>query len=242
MANRRTRGPWRRCGPRPDTREKKRAFFDYLAEKIRVANDKVWAEREYVQRLRDEASRGALDAEHLAKLSALARRYRYPDHGGHADAAWFAGLLERVDVVPASLILAQGANESAWGTSRFAREGRNFFGIWCYDAGCGITPRRRAPESTHEVRRYPTVLASVEHYVLMINTNGAYQRLRELRSALRANGEPLTGIDLTPGLAKYSERGQAYVDEIARMIRQNRLARYNRVRAAGVETADSASE
>ena len=37
----------------------------------------------------------------------------------------------------------QAANESAWGTSRFARIGLNFFGQWCYSKGCGMVPKRR---------------------------------------------------------------------------------------------------
>ncbi|HKJ91279.1 MAG TPA: glucosaminidase domain-containing protein, partial [Oceanipulchritudo sp.] len=44
-------------------------------------------------------------------------------------------LRRRVDVIPPSLALAQAALESGWGTSRFAREGNNLFGIWCYTPG-----------------------------------------------------------------------------------------------------------
>ena len=44
-------------------------------------------------------------------------------------------LMLRVDVLPVSLALAQAANESAWGTSRFALQGNNIFGQWCYEPG-----------------------------------------------------------------------------------------------------------
>ncbi|WP_352256125.1 glucosaminidase domain-containing protein, partial [Pseudoalteromonas sp. 19-MNA-CIBAN-0066] len=43
--------------------------------------------------------------------------------------------LRRVDIIPKELALMQAANESAWGTSRFARIGLNFFGQWCYTKG-----------------------------------------------------------------------------------------------------------
>ena len=53
-------------------------------------------------------------------------------------------LFSKIDEVPASLVLAQSANESGWGTSRFAIEARNMFGIWCFREGCGIKPLERA--------------------------------------------------------------------------------------------------
>ena len=83
-------------------------------------------------------------------------------------------LLLRVDLIPASLALAQAANESAWGTSRFTILGNNIFGQWCYDEGCGIVPARRAPGAKHEVKAFDTVQQSVEAYFLNINTHDSY--------------------------------------------------------------------
>ncbi|MGW8288481.1 MAG: hypothetical protein ACWGOD_09605, partial [Desulfobulbales bacterium] len=48
-------------------------------------------------------------------------------------------LLERVDAVPTSIILAQGAIESSWGSSRFTREGNSIFGMWTWK-NKGIVP------------------------------------------------------------------------------------------------------
>ena len=39
-------------------------------------------------------------------------------------------LLKRMDMIPASIALAQAAKESGWGTSRFALEGNAIFGQW----------------------------------------------------------------------------------------------------------------
>ena len=133
----------------------------------------------------------------------------------------------RVDTVPASLVLAQAANESAWGTSRFARRANNFFGVWCFTPGCGITPNRRDAGKTHEVRRYKSVQASVNHYIRMINTNNAYRELREIRAELRDENR-VNGLGLADGLLRYSERGPAYVRELKQMIRYNNLHRYTR--------------
>ena len=52
-------------------------------------------------------------------------------------------LLVRMDIIPASIALAQAAKESGWGTSRFALEGNAIFGQWTW-SGQGIAPLDRA--------------------------------------------------------------------------------------------------
>lgn len=225
-----------------DTQQKKQAFFEYMLPKVRVANDEVWAERMRLIALRDRARRGELDDAERAELMALGERYEVPADGAFSD-AWFDAMLTRVDVVPAALALAQSANESAWGTSRFARQGRNFFGIWCFKPGCGIPPKRRDAGAVHEVAKFRTVVDGVRHYVHTLNTGAVYRELRAIRARLRAAGEQLRGSDLAVGLERYSARGRAYVDELVSMIRHNRLASYSRQRAGGSdqEGSDEAS-
>jgi len=54
----------------------------------------------------------------------------------------FAELLMRVDVIPPSLAMAQAADESGWGTSRFARQGNALFGQWSWGKGLKPTEQR----------------------------------------------------------------------------------------------------
>jgi len=60
-------------------------------------------------------------------------------------------------------------------------------------------------------------------YMRNLNTHNAYAPLREIRAEARAAGEQPRGLDLARGLIRYSERGQAYVDEIQQLLRFNRL-------------------
>ena len=213
-----------------DVKVKKQKFFDYLHARTRKSNDRIWAEREYVLNFRESFEQSKVTDQELADFSKLVDRYglELPDQ---LDAAFFRSLLERVDVVPASLVLAQGANESGWGTSRFAREGRNFFGIWCYSEGCGLKPRSRTSGAKHEVRKFSTVQENVSFYMHNINIGHAYEELRGMRAQLREDEERLSGVHLAEGLIRYSERGAAYIKEIRQLISQNDLARYNTHRA-----------
>mgnify|MGYP000465840695 CR=1 FL=1 len=136
-------------------------------------------------------------------------------------------LLLYVDIIPESLVLAQAANESAWGTSRFALEGNNYFGQWCFRKGCGLVPEQRDDEAEHEVRRFKNARQSVFAYIDNLNINRAYADLREKRSELRQNGQEITGLTLASGLHSYSERGQDYIDEIESLISYNELWKFN---------------
>jgi Bax protein len=210
--------------------EKKAKFFAYLQKKIEMTNDYVWAERVFVLQYREKVKNGSVLKGEQKQFDQLVKRYGF-EAASIQDDAQFDALLTRVDVVPASLVLAQGANESAWGTSRFALEGKNLFGIWCYKEGCGIKPERRNAGSLHEVRKFKTVQDGVKFYVHNINIGHAYDSLRELRAELRADSERLSGVKLATGLSLYSERGLAYVEEIQSMIEHNELHEYNKVRS-----------
>jgi Bax protein len=133
-------------------------------------------------------------------------------------------LLAHVDIVPASLALAQAAMESAWGTSRFATEGNNYFGQWCYTKGCGLVPTQRNAGATHEVQAFVSPANSVAAYMRNINRHNSYRTLRTLRAKARTSQQPIYGCTLANGLGNYSERGQAYVDEIKQMISINGLS------------------
>ena len=210
--------------------EKKSKFFAYLQKKIEATNDHVWAERVFVLQYRDKVKNGSVQPSEQKQFNQLVERYGF-EASSIQDDEQFDTLLTRVDVVPASLVLAQGANESAWGTSRFAQEGKNLFGIWCYKEGCGIKPKRRNAGSSHEVRKFKTVQDGVKFYVHNINIGHAYDSLRELRAELRSDSERLSGVKLATGLSRYSERGLAYVEEIQSMIKHNELHEYNKVRS-----------
>jgi Bax protein len=195
-------------------------FIEKVAAAARERNAEILETRKWLvdQMRNDEPS--DTDKE---RILALAEKYKLkPDDHELPVMVWH--LLQRVDVVPVSLVVAQAANESAWGKSRFAREGNNLFGIWCYTEGCGIVPKLRKDEAKHEVRRYDSFKDSVIDYMKNINRHRAYQKLREIRAAERAAGRELSGHRLAAGLAKYSEIGDEYIKRIRAIIDGRKLA------------------
>ncbi|NMT65201.1 glucosaminidase domain-containing protein [Marinobacter orientalis] len=205
-----------------DTTEKKAAFFSFLYPRIVLANSRILIEREYLQSL---ASKDELNKTELNWLKNQAERLRVDEEPGSAD--MFRRLESRLDVIPPSLIMAQAANESAWGTSRFALRGNNLFGQWCFSKGCGLVPQSRVEGASHEVASFDSPYLSVRSYIQNLNRHPAYQKLRDVRLRARTNGNDASGTSLAAGLIDYSERGEEYVAEIRSMIRYNNLGYYD---------------
>ena len=177
-----------------DVEEKKLAFFDFLQPYVDAQNAKVLQQREQLLVLMDKLDKGQdLDRNERLFIRNLADQYEIASDN-YRDRAFRNRLLRRVDVLPPSLVLAQAANESAWGTSRFALEAYNYFGQWCYSEGCGMVPNRRRPSARHEVKAFSSVEEAVDAYFTNLNTFPSYLDLRLIRESLRATDKPIDGI------------------------------------------------
>ena len=101
----------------------------------------------------------------------------------------------RMDIIPVSVAIAQAANESGWGTSRFALEGNALFGQWTWSKK-GISPKNKDPDQGHKILQFQILKASVRAYKNNLNTHNAYQEFREARAQLRQEEEKIDGLKL----------------------------------------------
>jgi Bax protein len=204
-----------------DIEEKKRSFFEFLRPVIETENAKVLEKRERLLNLYQQSRKKIIfSMEEKAWLEKLKDKYRVRDNVDDPELVWIE-LIRRVDMLPVGLALTQAAKESGWGTSRFARMANNVFGQWCFKEGCGIVPVNREEGANHEVRKFGSVNASVRSYIHNLNTHAAYDEFRQLRFDQRRTGKKLNGYHLVSGLPRYSERGEAYLEEIRDMILAN---------------------
>lgn len=201
--------------------ERKTAFFDYLRPEVEKQNEYLLSLRHYLQTLQRKMTSGEnLSEDDEERIAWLVNEYGVKE--SVAVDEQLNRLLQKVDILPVELVLVQAANESAWGTSRFAREGYNFFGLWCFKRGCGFVPSQRNKGAAHEVARFDNISRATYTYMRNLNRHRAYKDLRSIRARLRMNQKPITGMALAEGLMKYSERGAAYVEELQSMIRFNK--------------------
>lgn len=205
-----------------EVNEKKDAFFSFLYPRIVLANSRILIERQYLETLSRKESLSESETDWLERQ---AERLRVDEEPGSDE--MFRRLLSRLDVIPPSLILAQAANESAWGTSRFALKGNNLFGQWCFSQGCGMVPQSRGEGKSHEVASFASPYRSITGYIQNLNRHPSYQLVRDLRRKARENGRFADGSTLAAGLISYSERGEEYISEIRNMISFNKLSEYD---------------
>lgn len=134
----------------------------------------------------------------------------------------YENLLIRMTPQPTSLVLAQAALESGWGSSRFALEGNNLFGIWASPKDQNVI-KSLFKRSEHQIylKKYPNVAESIDHYFLTIGRNNAYRKFRSERYK-RADV-----FQLIESLDSYSERGSEYTNELKKMIEWNNLQEYD---------------
>ncbi len=203
-----------------DVKRKKALFFQALLPLVIAENQGVMEAREMALGITAKAPQAW--SEHERKwLVAIAQFYRV--RGNVAEPKVQQTLLRRIDIIPPELALAQAANESAWGSSRFAQLANNLFGQWTYKESEGIVPLDRPEGAKYAVRKFDTLDASVRAYLQNLNTHAAYLELRLKREQMRKAGGLLDASELAGGLHHYSARGEHYIDEIRAMIRVNGL-------------------
>ncbi|WEJ62536.1 glucosaminidase domain-containing protein [Thiomicrorhabdus lithotrophica] len=200
-----------------DVKQKKRAFFNYMLPYVKKANQEILAERKAVAAMNIKK----LNNQQSNRLTSLLKKYRINDK--QITKHTKKKLLKKIDVIPASLALAQAANESAWGTSRFAKKAHNFYGQWCFTKGCGLIPKQRSAGMSHEVKKFKSPYESIKGYMLNLNSHPAFISVRNYRAEQRKKHIKPQGVVLAKGLEKYSERKQEYIKEIIAMIRYNKL-------------------
>ncbi|MFQ5974038.1 MAG: glucosaminidase domain-containing protein, partial [Alphaproteobacteria bacterium] len=215
---------------------RKRAFFTTVLPLILRANEEILAERERLIRIHGLLLVG-LDPSPRDQvwLTFLGKKYRtYPYD--------FEELLRRVDAVSPALALAQAAEETGWGQSRFVQGGNALFGQRTWNRGAGIVPTQRAPGATFEVLAFDQLIDSARAYALNLNRHSAYTEFRALRAAIRANGGKLDPYALAGTLDAYSERGDAYIRNIRRILRSNNLEQFEAARLAPVPAVTQVAE
>lgn len=204
--------------------QKTTGFIRLLLPTIKAVNERILL-------VRDELNR--LSAKPKSQWSEAEKRWVQTLSDSYAiQSGEIAELLLHIDIIPAGMVLAQGIDESGWGTSHFAIAGNNLYGEHLpHDGGKFLT----TPGGHVKVAAFSDLYQSTASYMHNLNTTRAYKELRLLRQQLRTQ-EKLTGYELVQSLLHYSSRGQAYVDNLRALIKRHRLDDFDQSR---LNTSDS---
>ena len=146
-------------------------------------------------------------------LSAMREEYR---------AVTDRDLLGALKPHPVSIVLAQGAMESAWGTSRFFVEANNVFGVWSFDPDePRIAAGEKRGDKTVYVKQYRTREAAIRDYYRTLARGEKFAKFRALRLTTDDPFKLVTKLD------SYSEKGALYGEELAAIIRRNEFQKHD---------------
>ena len=192
-------------------KEKKETFLQILLPLVVAENQKIKEDRKFLLKvIKDNDTK-----ENKTWLNKKYKAYKVVDKN-------ISELIERIDIVPTSIALAQAAKESGWGTSRFALEGNAIYGQWTWN-GDGIEPLEKTKDQNHKILKFPLLRASVKAYIINLNTHRGYKSFREKRSVLRKQNKKLAGLELIHELDNYAQTGKEYTRILEQIIKQNDL-------------------
>ena len=165
--------------------QSKKDFVKTLLPLISYQNQNILLERSKLEELRASLiDHNTLSNTDLKFLDKISQKYRIKTADKHKYDL-VNELLNRVDIIPNSIVLAQAANESGWGSSRFAREFNALFGEYTYNYSDGVVPLLREEGEKHLVKTFTSVDKSVQSYFNNLNSHYAYEDFRKVREMMR---------------------------------------------------------
>ena len=200
-----------------DTKKKRELFIKIVLPLILSENSKITEDRKKLFKI---LGKNFNTVGERVWLKRRFKEYKIDDRD-------LSKLKMRMDIIPVSIALAQAANESGWGTSRFALEGNALFGQWTWSKK-GISPKNKDPDQSHKVLQFQVLKASVKAYKNNLNTHNAYKEFREVRAQLRQENKQIIGLDLIKYLKAYAAIGEKYVLIIEDIIEKNSLTDFDK--------------
>ncbi len=194
-----------------DKKTKKEKFIAYMLPQILIVNYEIKEKRRIVLNIKKKFENGKEITKQEEKfLRKLLKEYK---------AKSINELLDKLNVNPPSLVLAQAIAESGWGTSRFYLEGRNAFGITAITKK-GETIKMRG--ANIHLRKYKYVINSIRDYYYSINVSWAFQKFRKVRLTTK------NPFELSQHLTLYSTLRKIYIKRIKRIIKENSLDKFDK--------------
>ncbi len=202
------------------TKEKKKLFLEIILPLVLEENNRIKLDRIKLFRVLNKKSNSNSETRWL---NSKFKQYGVVNKD-------LSTLKIRMDEIPVSLALAQAAKETGWGTSRFAIEGNALFGQWTF-SGEGIKPAGAdSSDGSHKVMKFKVLKASVRAYQRNLNTHNSYREFRKARALMRERDQKLDSLDLADYLDKYAATGIEYTKIIKKIIEQNSLQDFDKVK------------
>ena len=201
--------------------KKKSTFIKYMLTAINNANKEICTQKKQIDTFRkDYNKQHKFNKKQSNKFNSYLEYYKIPNN---LSVTQQINLLDfRAGTIPSGFVIAQAILESAWGTSRFARDYNNYFGLHCSTPSCGA----KALESNVYLQVFNNATQSVLGYYNTLNSGSKFKDFRHVRE--KVNNKELPPSELLNTLESYSElKDHEYRDRLISVIKQNNLDKYS---------------
>ncbi len=196
-----------------ETEQRKKQFIHYMLPSIVMVRERLLDQLHHVVFIEDQINnKKPLSQQDFIFLRDLKDQY---------EAESLEELKVKLYPHPVSLVLAQAALESGWGTSRIFKKGNNPFGIMSF-SNDDSRLKNLLPTNEEDIymRAYQHVSEAVEHYFMLIAKVSSYKKFRQKR------WEGATSVELLNYLKSYHENAD-YHNLAESIIRSNDLTKYD---------------
>ncbi len=186
-----------------DEKRRNALFIKILAPLALHINNEILTERRQIRELNENfRCTGELTAEQEKLVEKKAAKYDvFTRFQGHRRYSYLLSeLLNRVHVVPPSILITAAALETNWGTSRIVREGNSLYKTLVWHTAEGLKPIGETEDDTYRIKTYPDIGASMREFALKLNSGLPYADFRGFRNRILERRTPLLGSVLAPYL------------------------------------------
>ncbi len=192
--------------------DRKQSFVNILLPLITEQNQRILKDRGFVKDFFDKYPNSQSDVKispsDYTRLLEIAKNYKV---GSVFDKKEY---LDKIDTIPASLVLSQAALESGWGTSRVSLASNNLFGQKSFGQKNNFTARDQVRYAA-----FDSIGDAVKSYMTNLNSHEAYKDFRKKRADSKRKNLEFTGLKAAKTLINYSEVGKDYTAMLTVMIK-----------------------
>lgn len=190
-----------------DEKERNSLFIRILAPLALRLNNDLLQERKIILDIQNDFSqKNVLSEKQLKILEEKAQKYdvfsRLKDN--ERLNYLISELLNRIDVIPPSIMITIAAIETNFGSSRIVKDGNSLYKILNWNTNEGLKPIGETEDNSYRIRTYPDIYKSMEDFALRLNSsvNFSFLRLtragtRQSASTHRIQGAPLAAFAFT---------------------------------------------
>lgn len=115
-------------------------------------------------------------------------------------------LLERIDVIPPSILIGIAAIETNWGSSRLAQEGNALYREIAWNSNQGLIPEDEKEDLSYRIKQFSSLYESMLSFAIKINSNLNYDSMKVLRADMRYRRKIIDGRSLASSFVLYSPK------------------------------------